>query len=429
MRGALTTTLTLALPAMSWIAGADTFHVSLQGDDGADGRSEATAWRTINHAAKVARAGDTVRIEGGDYGPEHVVISNSGTEEEPIVFEGYDGTPAIDRQDRTGKGIVVDGGKHVELRNISVTRYAWGVFLTGAEHVALDNITVSNLGGSGYSGWGIYLRSSHHCVVRNCTVTDARAVNFQVWHSNHNLIENCSSYGVEAGNAVDYYIVIGYSHDNVVRGCVTRNKHLESKSHPGHGIGIKDTFYRGKYSGEHSYNNKIINCETHGHGEHLWVAHYAHDNEFINCTAHNGDLNPYHQWNHGLVVRDGAHDNVFRNCAAFGVRSGASFQDSTETPETAIQRDNTFLNCIFDVTDAGVYFTNARGNVFRHCVIMGARRLFGSKGENDSALANCIVTNIPSLGSDKPTITYSDFWNCGFDIPPGVGNSQAHDLG
>ena len=428
MRWMLMGVVVLALVALSDSARARTYYVSVEGDDAMYGLSEAEAWRTIAYAAERAKAGDTVRIKAGDYGPEHVVISNSGTEEQPILLEGYDGTPGIDGQDRTGKAIVVDGGKYVQLRNIAVTRYEWGVFLRNAEHVVLDSITATNLGTSGYSGWGIYLGSSHHCVVRNCSVTDARAVNFQIWHSNHNLVEGCTSYGVESDNAVDYYIVIGYSHDNVVRDCVTQNRHLQSKSHAGHGIGIKDTFYKGQYSGTRSYNNKIIDCETHGHGEHLWVAHYAHDNEFINCTAYNEDLNPYHQWNHGLVIRDGAHDNVFRNCTAIGVRSGANLHDTSETPETAIQVRNRFLNCIFDVTDAGIYLSHARENVFRHCVVTGAKRLFGSRDESDNTLADCIVTNIRSWGSGKPAITYSDFWHCGFDVPSGMGNMRVDPL-
>ena len=317
------------------IAHAALYYVTVEGDDARDGLSEESAWRTISHAAGSAKAGDTVKIKGGEYGPEHVEISSSGTEEQPIVFEGYDGTPLLDGEDRTGKGIAVDSAEYVELRNLAITHYAWGVFLRNAEHITLEGLTVTDLGGSGYNGWGIYLGSSHHCVVRDCNVTDAGAVNFQIWHSNYNLLESCISLGVTTDNAVDYYIHIGYSHDNTVRNCTSRNQHLESERHPGHGIGIKDSFYKGKYSEPHSYNNRIINCDTHGHGEHLWVAHYAHDNEFINCVAYNEDLIPYHQWNHGLVVRDGAHNNVFRDCRAIGVRSGAAFSDSTETPETS----------------------------------------------------------------------------------------------
>ncbi len=110
------------------------------------------------------------------------------------------------------------------------------------------------------------------------------------------------------------------------------------------------------------------------------------------------------------------------------MRSGAAFSDSTETPETSVQRENVFLNCIFDVTDAAIYFHHASGNSFAHCVITGARKLFGSKGETGNSLTNCIIANIPSLGSGGPAVTYSDFWDCGFDVPPGAGNMSEDPL-
>ena len=40
-----------------------------------------------------AQAGNTVHIKAGDYDTEHVVIINSGTTMNPIVFEGYKDIP------------------------------------------------------------------------------------------------------------------------------------------------------------------------------------------------------------------------------------------------------------------------------------------------------------------------------------------------
>jgi len=55
-----------------------TYYVSTQGNDANDGLSERSAWRTISHAAKVAKVGNTVLVLPGDYGPERVVVANSG---------------------------------------------------------------------------------------------------------------------------------------------------------------------------------------------------------------------------------------------------------------------------------------------------------------------------------------------------------------
>ena len=406
------------------IASPTDYYVATDGNNANVG-TLADPWQTITYAATQAQAGDTVYIKGGNYGHEHMVIENSGTASEPIVFEGYDGVPVIDGQDRTGNGIDINSKKYIEIKNIKVTQYEYGVRLDNSDYITLDNINVNNMGGSGYNGWGIYLSYSDYNNIQNCSVTDARAVNFKIRHSNYNLVKNCTSYGIETGNAVDYYMVIQYSHDNIIRDCITENKHRESTKHPGHGIGIKDDYNNG-YKSPHSYNNKIINCETHGHGEHFYVAHLAYDNEFINCTAYNDDLNPYHQWNHAVRIRDGAYNNNFKNFTAIGTRSGALFYDSDEAEAEGIQinYNNKFTNCIFDVTDQGVYLSDAEDNIFTNCVITGSQLLFSGDNQNGNILSNSIVFDIPRLGLNGINITYSNFWNNGFSMPNGTGNTE-----
>jgi len=425
----------------SYLAGepaeAAIYYVSTLGSDANAGLSEVQAWRTITYAAEKAKAGDTVKIKVGDYGPEHVVIKNSGTQENPIVFEGYEGIPVLDGQDRTGKGIVVESSKYIELSNIKVTRYQWGVLLTGVEHVILENITVTDLGcgpgtKSGYDGWGIYLQSSHHCILRNCSVTDARAANFQIWHSNFNLIENCTSYGITTDNAVDYYIAVGYSHDNIIRNCLTQNKHPLVKVHSGHGIILK---YK-------NYNNKVINCVARGHGEAIGVAHFSHDNEFRDCIVYDDDEHKVHGWSGGLFVRDGSYRNKFINCRTIGVKNGILIYDTgEEIPKEenppAIQQDNFFENCIIDAREIGISLKNTHregasstNNRIKNCVIRGPKSLLYVAGaESGNTITNSIITDVSSMGSpNKFVFTYSNFWNNGFSTPSGAGNISKEPL-
>ncbi len=412
---------------------AKTYYVSTSGDDSADGLAEKTAWRTIAHSAKVVTGGDTVKIKAGKYDGEHVVIENSGTKKTPIFFEGYGGTPVLDGKDRTGKGIAVNSSKYIELKNIKVTQYLWGVLLTNAEYVTLDNIVATNLGGRGYSGWGIYLQSSHHCILRNCSVTDARAVNFQIWHSNHNLIENCTSYGIETGNAVDYYIAVGYSHDNVIRNCLTQNKHPLVKTHPGHGIILK---YK-------NYNNKVINCVARGHGEAIGVAHFSYDNEFRDCTVYDDGEHKVHGWGGGLFVRDGSYRNRFVNCRTVGVKDGILIYDTVEeipkqkNPPPAIQKDNVFENCVIGARNIGIFLRNTHrkgsgsiNNRIRNCIITGPKILIYVAGaESGNTITNSIITGIPSKGSsNKFRFSYCNFWDNGFKTPSGAGNMSKNPL-
>src|SRR5947209_2833230 len=73
------------------------FHVTPDGDDTRDGRSVARAWRTVQHAADVVDAGQTVCVHGGTY-RERVTVRHSGTSGKPIIFQGEGAT--LDGGDR-----------------------------------------------------------------------------------------------------------------------------------------------------------------------------------------------------------------------------------------------------------------------------------------------------------------------------------------
>ncbi len=62
-----------------------TLYVSPGGSDGQDGLSNETAFRSIGQAAKNVQAGDLVLVQGGIY-REEVVVTASGTAENPIIF-------------------------------------------------------------------------------------------------------------------------------------------------------------------------------------------------------------------------------------------------------------------------------------------------------------------------------------------------------
>lgn len=74
-----------ALAALSaFAAGAAEYFVAGNGDDEFDG-SAAKPWRTIQRAADVAKAGDTVTIREGVY-REWVKPANAGREDAPVVY-------------------------------------------------------------------------------------------------------------------------------------------------------------------------------------------------------------------------------------------------------------------------------------------------------------------------------------------------------
>jgi len=442
---------------------AETYYVSLNGQDANDGKSPQQPWRTVTHAAAKAAAGDTVFIKAGLYRGEQVVLKNSGAEQAPIVFQGYKDQPGdtpdpkyrpgdkldpavlpvLEGEAGKGFGIRCEGKSHITIRNLGLTSYVYAIFPVKAQHLVLENVYAVNLGSI-----GVYFIDCANCTARNCVVTDAADDNLILMRTHHSMLEDCKTYGVVVSPpaaATDYYIVLCDSHDNVVRRCLSHNLHPEHKVHPGHGIGIKDQARADGYPHPHSYNNKIIDCVARNNGENFFVAHEAHHNEFINCTVHHQWRTAKNRWNEGINIRDGAHDNVFRNCRVEGSLCGVAVQDTVEGPKkpdgspvTQICRANTLVNCVFTDLQCGLEIWNASDNLVRNCVIEnveGPLFRFTVGKSQGTVLRNSIVANVRGAyqnvdkGSDgEVRSTCSDFWRNAFDAPSGAGNMAKDPL-
>ena len=131
LRAALCTALFL-FALLVYLPGlrASTYYVATQGGDSNNGLSPDTAWRTITHAAQTAKAGDTVNIVRGVYEDETIVFANSGTAEEPIVFQAYLGSPRI-RGKGAGYGISFAGQSHITVSGLSLERFYQGIVISG----------------------------------------------------------------------------------------------------------------------------------------------------------------------------------------------------------------------------------------------------------------------------------------------------------
>jgi hypothetical protein len=93
--------VSLLVPAFAMGARAETYYAATNGSDENPG-SEAKPFRTIQKAADVARAGDTILVRGGVYS-EHVVMRFSGQESKPIVVKNYPGERPVIQPGERGK--------------------------------------------------------------------------------------------------------------------------------------------------------------------------------------------------------------------------------------------------------------------------------------------------------------------------------------
>lgn len=431
------------------------YYVSTSGNNSYNGLTEARAWKTITYAAMQAQAGDVVYIKGGNYGYEQVIINNSGTEDAPIIFQGYNQTPGdnpnpdempfLNDSTRLGTAILISEKEYIAIKNIHFTYYKYGIYLEkNSKHITLDNII-----GYDIKSIGIYLGNSHYCKLSNCNMTDAWADNFVIKASHYNIIEDCKSYGIFTPNAPDYYFLIANSIGNVVRNCIAHNTHVYDKVHPGHGFSLKDSSFndiKDEYNKPHGHNNKIIDCKAYCISEQFWVAHGAHHNEFINCSGNN------RTWREGrqsggvaFRIRDGAHNNSFINCRAINTWYGVWMSNTGEGPSyIQFQKNNSFINCIMKDVRAGIFFHYTENNIFKNCVFDHDRSnyyfILKQTKNVGNIITNCIITEFANEiwnYSDKPSAgepgginsTYCDYWNnTNFGAPPGIGNIEVDPL-
>jgi hypothetical protein len=95
-----------------------TYYVATTGNDASAG-TLAAPWKTINHAAQVAAAGDTVNVRGGTY-KEALTVAHSGSASAgPITFRNYAGeSPVVD-----GTSVACCGGDVRGLFDIESRSY------------------------------------------------------------------------------------------------------------------------------------------------------------------------------------------------------------------------------------------------------------------------------------------------------------------
>jgi hypothetical protein len=149
--------------------------------------TEALPWLTIQHAAQVAVAGDTMLIKPGVY-TGGITVETSGTVGELITFRANDA------------GVVINGS--------GGERDAF--FITGADYIVVDGLTIQNA-----TRAAVRIDDAQHVNVRNCTFANNGTWGLFTDFSDYTTVENCESYGaveehgIYISNSSDYPTIRG----------------------------------------------------------------------------------------------------------------------------------------------------------------------------------------------------------------------------
>lgn len=203
-----------------------TYYVSTaDGNDGDDGLTELSAWKTIQKSFDSAGPGDTVLIKSGSY-HENPVMHVSGLPGQPIIFRNYPGAnPAIDGQPGS-PALTIEDQSHLVLRGIRIqgitANNAQGLLIRATPDGGVQNVSIVRCPVR-YFGWTFDplevpadTNIVRPVVVRGEGLTQANAITGLLLDS-MNVFDNITGYGeairVE-GNVDGFQIHACMAYDN-----------------------------------------------------------------------------------------------------------------------------------------------------------------------------------------------------------------------
>ncbi len=159
--------INVVLFVIPFVTYANTYYVATSGDDTNSGMAT-QPWASIQKAANTLIAGDTVFIKAGTY-TERVIIQNTGTSNDNIVFSNYQNDTVI--IDGTG---ISWGGSWNGLFDISDKSY-----------IQIHGLQVKN---ADYSGF--WIENSTNVIIQNCYTYNTFSSGIGVWNSSYITIKN-----------------------------------------------------------------------------------------------------------------------------------------------------------------------------------------------------------------------------------------------
>jgi len=167
---------------------ATNYYVSNSGSDSNNGLTIANAFETLQHAADMATAGDTIFVENGTY-VGFDLRNKNGTNANPIVFKA------------NGSNVLVN--QKGPLRNDIIN-------IENADYVIIDGFIANNAPGNGN---GIRVVTSDNCVIRNNSCDNNAERGVFTAFTDDILIENnvCTNsideHGIYVSNSSDRPII------------------------------------------------------------------------------------------------------------------------------------------------------------------------------------------------------------------------------
>jgi hypothetical protein len=250
---ALAATLCLISPGSNELARAQvspaagsTYYVSPDGSDTAAG-TEGASFRTIQRAASLVDAGDTVVVRAGTYAGFQLGwdFPQSGTASQPITFQADPGAVIQSRNGETSDGINLEGSSYVVIDGFTVDNASGNIDRACIRTVSGRNVIVRNNDVSNCGTWGIF--TSHSDYVR----LEGNKTSF-------NNSEPSDNHGIYVSNSTVDPVIVG----NEIRGNRGAGLHMNGDlSQGGNGLITGARIEGNVIHGNGEKGGSAINCD------------------------------------------------------------------------------------------------------------------------------------------------------------------------
>jgi hypothetical protein len=402
---------------------------AVNGNDDNDGRSSATAWKTLDRLHNVTlKPGDVVRLACGSVWTNQLLLldnKQSGTEQSPIIIEPY------------GEG---------EIPTIKNPRALWdksqayyGVYVaSNSSFINIVGIKILDTGAKP----GIYLHSeSHHVVIAGCEILNCGtgiSVSVQNQRIIANYIHDIGSSGAGSGIGV---VFVGKNLEiawNDFKRCEVNNEKGKD--------GAALEFYNYTAAEQYDYlsenitlhHNTINNClifiECYGNVKNMVIAYNLYMNSMASGLLFHFDDCEHPTWTHECTYEVSIENNTFvsrmdANPGGWGVIG--QLIDYNHKPDPAkskmVVRNNIFM------TNYRITTSNQLGSSFVHdhniYHLIDGGKLGDFELGNNEFFADPLFENYEGLDfrlkSGSPAINAGANTNFTRDI---MGNQVPNDL-
>ena len=311
------------------------YYVKPDGNDGLDGKSDATAWKRISKVnSHDFQTGENVFFKCGGTWSSPLNIDWGGTADNRVVVGAYygDGTIGV-----SGDKPVFDGGTHsttiLPEEPSGGTNY--GLVYVGYR----DYVTIENIRTQDSRGIGIKIAYSDYAIVNSCECDWIRSSGIQVMRSNHAQVTGCVAHNVGIGHKYFGETNWGFGMGGVLN--VTN-------------LTIKD--------------NLVYECWTEGIGLYRYVD---------NCVVENNLI--YDAQKYGIYL-DAAKGNIIRNNIVYG------------TTNPLFHRGGNRVGAGLGVTDELAIPARSENNEFYGNLVANCAKGMGI-GANNHSFKNSVVAN------------------------------------